>query len=115
MASSQANEHDARQVEAPSSLAASEEPRILGALPAPGDEDKQQQTQSLDVSATAADGSDSTTFKFDALGPLVVNSDGTLSRINNWRDMTQAERDRIVRVLGKRNQLRIADLKAQDA
>ncbi|KAH9913919.1 uncharacterized protein B0H18DRAFT_887635 [Fomitopsis serialis] len=47
--------------------------------------------------------------KFDALGPLVVNSDGTLSRIANWPNMTEAERKRTVRVLGARNKLRIAD------
>ena len=49
----------------------------------------------------------STTVKLDALGPLVVNSDGTLSRIANWADMTDAERERTVQVLGRRNRIRI--------
>jgi len=48
-----------------------------------------------------------TTVKLDALGPLVVNSDGTLSRIANWADMTDAERERTVQVLGRRNRIRI--------
>ncbi|KAF9444949.1 hypothetical protein P691DRAFT_619346, partial [Macrolepiota fuliginosa MF-IS2] len=39
----------------------------------------------------------------DELGPMVVNTDGTLSRIANWPEMTPDERARIVRVLGKRN------------
>ncbi|KAJ3574061.1 hypothetical protein NP233_g2035 [Leucocoprinus birnbaumii] len=43
----------------------------------------------------------------DELGPTVVNSDGTLSRIANWSSMTSEERERIVRVLGKRNKLRL--------
>lgn len=47
--------------------------------------------------------------KFDALGPLVVSSDGTLSRIANWPNMTETERKRTVRVLSARNQLRIAN------
>ncbi|KAH8986596.1 hypothetical protein EDB92DRAFT_1801792, partial [Lactarius akahatsu] len=43
--------------------------------------------------------------KYDSLGPLVVNSDGTLSRITNWPNMTHAERERTFRVLAARNQL----------
>lgn len=64
----------------------------------------------------------------DTLGPMVVNQDGvshasshprthtqqhsqkispchcqTLSRIANWPDMTIQERERVIRVLGKRN------------
>jgi len=43
----------------------------------------------------------------DELGPMIVNSDGTLSRIANWQTMTDLERERTVRVLNKRNQLRL--------
>ncbi|KIW26554.1 uncharacterized protein PV07_09640 [Cladophialophora immunda] len=63
------------------------------ALPAP---------QDAPTSATEP----SQTFKLDALGPLVINSDGTLSRIHNWAEMTELERERTLRILGKRNQLR---------
>lgn len=52
-------------------------------------------------------------MKFDALGPLVVNSDGTLSRIANWPNMTPLERERTLRVLVARNQIRLADQKAK--
>ncbi|CAO1615982.1 unnamed protein product [Parajaminaea phylloscopi] len=48
----------------------------------------------------------------DELGPMVVNKDGTLSRIHNWESMTEAERARTIRVLGARNQLRMADLRS---
>ncbi|BGP00462.1 hypothetical protein RTBOTA2_004750 [Rhodotorula toruloides] len=48
---------------------------------------------------------------FDRLGPTVVNSDGTLSRITDWAERTPAERANILRVLGKRNQLRLAATK----
>ncbi|KAF9074606.1 hypothetical protein BDP27DRAFT_141641 [Rhodocollybia butyracea] len=44
----------------------------------------------------------------DNLGPMVVNSDGTLSRIANWSTMTEAEQKRTLKVLGARNQLRLA-------
>lgn len=46
------------------------------------------------------------TISFDDIGPLVINKDGTLSRIHNWAQMTEPERERTVRVLGKRNMLR---------
>jgi len=48
-------------------------------------------------------------IKFDALGPLVVNSDGTLSRISNWTEMSEIERARVVRVLLARNTIRLAN------
>jgi len=57
----------------------------------------------LDVSQSAA------SVKYDALGPLVVNSDGTLSRITNWPDMTPAERERTLRVLVARNKIRLVN------
>ena len=47
----------------------------------------------------------------DELGPLVVNENGTLSRIANWAEMTPIERERTVRILGKRNKLRLDRLK----
>ncbi|KAJ7260890.1 hypothetical protein B0H12DRAFT_1013758 [Mycena haematopus] len=43
--------------------------------------------------------------KLDDLGPLVVNSDGTLSRISNWAALTAAERANTIRVLSARNKL----------
>ncbi|KAJ3100334.1 hypothetical protein HDU96_010377 [Phlyctochytrium bullatum] len=55
-----------------------------------------------------------TTVPLDALGPVVVNEDGTLSRIANWHSMTEAEQKNTLRVLGKRNQARMARLKAAE-
>jgi len=54
-------------------------------------------------------------LKLDALGPMVVNSDGTLSRIANWEEMTEAEQANIVRVLSKRNRERIQAKLEEDA
>ncbi|KAL4986470.1 hypothetical protein BDW68DRAFT_125950 [Aspergillus falconensis] len=53
--------------------------------------------------------------KLDHLGPLVVNSDGTLSRIANWAQMTEIERRNTLRVLGKRNKERRDKLKEAQA
>ncbi|KAE8241215.1 hypothetical protein A4X13_0g7516 [Tilletia indica] len=86
-----------------------QQPPIMGALPAPSDIQESTTTPSLNVASDT-----SSTFKFDALGPLVVNTDGTLSRIHNWSSMTESERERTLRVLGKRNKLRMADLRATE-
>jgi hypothetical protein len=77
------------------------EGRPLG-LPEPPSE---EEAMKLDLSS----GSDS--VKLDHLGPLVVNKDGTLSRIGNWDQMTEHEKRNTLRVLGKRNQLRTSALK----
>ena len=53
------------------------------------------------------------TVKLDHLGPMVVNADGTMSRIENWAQMTEIERANTLRVLGKRNQLRLKALREQ--
>lgn len=59
-----------------------------------------------DSSTTNLDTPKQSTMKLEHLGPLVVNSDGTLSRIQNWVGMTEDERGRTLRILGKRNMLR---------
>jgi hypothetical protein len=65
-------------------------------LPAPSSEN----TTKLDMSTG------SSTVKLDHLGPLVVNKDGTLSRIANWEQMAEIEKSNTLRILGKRNMLR---------
>lgn len=49
--------------------------------------------------------------KLDHLGPMVVNTDGTMSRISNWEHMTEMEKQNTLRVLGKRNKQRLDALK----
>ncbi|WFD27617.1 hypothetical protein MNAN1_002618 [Malassezia nana] len=65
-------------------------------------------TEQLDVQTSGS-------IKFDKLGPIVVNSDGTLSRVPNWQDMTDLEKERTIRVLSKRNQQRMAQLRGEGA
>jgi len=52
--------------------------------------------------------------KLDHLGPMIVNKDGTLSRISNWAQLSEIERRNTLRILGKRNQLRMEALKTED-
>lgn len=78
------------------------------ALPAPGDGTGNGVT-TIDMS-----GGD-TTVKLDALGPLVVNEDGTMSRISNWTEMAEIEKKNTLRILGKRNKQRLEALKKKMA
>ena len=80
---------------------------FLPALPAPdgasgaGDEDGVRTVQ-VDGKPVA----------LDKLGPMVVGRDGTVSRIANWQEMTEGERQTTLRVLCRRNQVRLANLRA---
>ncbi|KAK3344385.1 hypothetical protein B0T25DRAFT_325684 [Lasiosphaeria hispida] len=85
----------------------------LPALPAPGP----SSSSSSDEPSGGAEEAKPTVVEvngaaimLDHLGPMVVGRDGTVSRIANWHDMTERERQTTLRVLGKRNQLRIASL-----
>ena len=55
-----------------------------------------------------------TSIKLDHLGPMVVNADGTLSRIANWDRMADIEKENTLRIIGKRNQMRLAALRAKE-
>lgn len=45
---------------------------------------------------------------------MVVNQDGTLSRISNWDKMTEGEQKNTMRIIGKRNKQRLDALKQQE-
>merc|ERR1712085_157921 len=56
---------------------------------------------------------DGNPVKMDKLGPVVVNVDGSLSRINNWHEMIEVEQQNTLRIIGRRNQQRLAKLRAE--
>ncbi|OAA35657.1 hypothetical protein NOR_07848 [Metarhizium rileyi] len=87
-----------------SDTSSSPSPNSNRGLPAPGD----STTATLDVSG------DGTTVRLDHLGPLVVNIDGTMSRISNWSEMAEIEKQNTLRVLGRRNKQRLEALKGVD-
>jgi hypothetical protein len=43
------------------------------------------------------------TISFDQLGPIILNTDGTTRRIDNWNEMTQQEQETTWRRIKKRN------------
>lgn len=84
-------------------------------------QDQQEQKQPFLAlpESTSSDGANKldlsqpgSTVTLDHLGPMVVNTDGTLSRIANWDAMAEIEKKNTLRVLGKRNKQRLEALKA---
>ncbi len=77
------------------------EPQLL-ALPAPEDASTSIE---LDVSTGQP-------VTLDHLGPVVVNTDGTLSRITNWAELSEQEQTASKRRIAKRNIERLQQLAA---
>lgn len=51
----------------------------------------------------------------DELGPLIVTADGSLRRISNWAQLSEAERRVALKRLASRNRARLATLEEQQA
>jgi hypothetical protein len=47
------------------------------------------------------------------LGAIILNSDGTMMKIDNWHELTEHEQGKALRVIAKRNAKRKAQLEAQ--
>jgi hypothetical protein len=54
------------------------------------------------------------TVALDGMGPVVVNDDGSLSRITNWSKLTEREREVTQRRIAKRNAERLERLRAKE-
>jgi len=67
-----------------------------------------------DENVPVLDASTGGTVKMDALGPIVVNENGSLSRITNWDALSEREREVAKRRIAKRNIQRLDALKASD-
>ena len=53
-------------------------------------------------------------IRFDSLGPVIINENGTMSRITNWALLSPEEQSRILRILPQRNARRLAQLRNQE-
>ena len=49
-------------------------------------------------------------LKLDYLGPIIINTDGTLQRIPNWIEMSEVEKSKALRLIAARNRKRIENL-----
>lgn len=95
------------------STAAAEDKKQQQPLPLPAPEQ--------DTAAAAVRGDGVTALRvgesvrLDALGPLVVNADGSMGRVGNWAGMTEGEKEATLRLLGRRNKQRLEALRAKKA
>ena len=53
------------------------------------------------------------TVKLEELGPVIVQSDCTLRRIDNWHKLTEGEREAMMRRIGGRNKVRLNKCREQ--
>lgn len=53
------------------------------------------------------------TMKLEDLGPMIVNTDGTLGRIPNWIEMLPDEKAKTIRLVSTRNKKRLMELSSQ--
>jgi hypothetical protein len=74
-----------------------------------------QATTPSDGTTTLDMSNGGTTVSLDHLGPMVVNVDGTMSRISNWDKMAEIEKKNTLRIIGKRNKSRLEALKKAGA
>ena len=49
------------------------------------------------------------------LGAIILNVDGTISKVENWQELTPAEQAKTLRVIAKRNARRKAALEQQQS
>jgi hypothetical protein len=80
-------------------------------LPASESSDNVQGSNSGGIKLDMSTGG--TEMKLDHLGPMVVNTDGTLAQIGNWQQMSEIEKKNTLRIISKRNKSRLAALKAK--
>ena len=53
-------------------------------------------------------------ISMDHLGPIIINTDGSLRRIDNWDKLSKEEQDRSFRLIAARNKKRIEILKQKE-
>lgn len=85
----------------------------LPALPpsVPSGQEEESAASATEVQAITVDG---ISFKLDKLGPIIVNADGTLTRISNWAALTEPERQTALRRIARRNRERRERLEKEE-
>ena len=67
--------------------------------------------QQIEYSPSGTSSNQDNVLSLEALGPVVVNSDGSISRITKWSTLGAQEQARILRVLPARNARRLEALR----
>lgn len=80
-----------------------EDESSIPALPEPKARNPSEPVHSLEVNGDAV--------SMDELGPIIVNADGTLRRIENWATLTKHEQATTMKLISRRNKKRLTALK----
>mmetsp|Transcript_16537 Transcript_16537/g.16644 ORF Transcript_16537/g.16644 Transcript_16537/m.16644 type:complete len:106 (-) Transcript_16537:195-512(-) len=56
---------------------------------------------------------DISNLKLNAMGPIIINSDGTMSRIPNWSSLSDIEKSKTFRLISARNKKRSEQLSGE--
>jgi hypothetical protein len=76
--------------------------------------DPDSTTENIVPSSASEDGSSENGIAYDEMGPIIINTDGTMARIPNWKEMTETEQQQAFRLIRKRNARRKAALQQQE-
>ncbi len=80
------------------------------ALPPPSRDDDTTPNSSNNEDTVRTITADGGSVKLDHLGPIIINTDGTVARIANWHALTEAEQAVALRRIAKRNKERAQQL-----
>ena len=73
-----------------------------------GEEEPEVAVDNLALFTDTDAGSEDTAYvsKLEGLGPIILNSDGTMGRIPNWSEYTDTEKEQAIRLISARNKKR---------
>ena len=73
-----------------------------------GEEEPEEAVDNLALFSDADVNPEDTAYvsKLEGLGPIILNSDGTMGRIPNWSEYTDTEKEQAIRLISARNKKR---------
>lgn len=73
-----------------------------------GEEEPEEAVDNLSLFADTDAGADDSAYvsKLEGLGPIILNTDGTMGRIPNWSEYTDNEKEQAIRLISARNKKR---------
>ena len=77
-----------------------------------GTADVEAKMENASEAAPSVDDS-SNIIRFDELGPIIINTDGSLQRIPNWNLLTEMEQAKALRLIAARNKKRLEKLREE--
>ena len=103
------HDNESNEVDSNTNIGNNEEKRELPALPALANHAENDEEN---VNVLTLDGD---ALTFERLGPMIINTDGTIRRIANWDILSPQEKESSWRLISARNRKRVEELKRKIA